>query len=153
MSDLLPLLAPVSRFVATLDLKDASAAEARLRSAFPPGGAEVQAIARAAREALTQGSICQRGEPGLRYSRIAKPELDPGGCSIDVVHMDRSQGPFHTHLRGEVCLCLPDDPAATFEGRRETWMVLPEGSRHQPTVDHGAMLILYWWPGGAVAWG
>jgi hypothetical protein len=153
MSDLKPLLGSVSQFVAGLDLTRPAEAEAALIQRFPPSGAEVTALSAAARAALAAGTICQRGEPGMKFSRVVKPEQDPGGCSIDAVHMNASKGPWHTHLKGEVCLCLPDDPAAKFEGRSATWMVLPVGSRHEPTVTDGSMLILYWWPEGAVAWG
>jgi hypothetical protein len=147
------MLAPVSTFVNGLDLSKPADAEARLAKEFPPEGPFVAAVRDRARAALAAGEICQKGENGMKFSRVAKPEADPGRCSIDAVHMDRAKGPFHTHLRGEVCLCLPDDATATFEGRRATWMVLPVGSRHEPRVDHGSMLILYWWPEGAVAWG
>jgi hypothetical protein len=103
-------------------------------------------------EALKDRKICFRGEPGMTFSRVVKPEADVGGCSIDAVHMTNSVGPVHTHLKGEVCLCFPTDKNAKFEGRSATWMVLPPGSRHCPTVTDGSMLILYWWPEGAVAW-
>lgn len=153
MSDLKPLLGPVSTFVVTLDLNDTAAAEASLRRQFPPGGAEVAALASAAKAALAAGTICQKGDPGMKWSRVVKPEADPAGCSIDAVHMASSSGPPHTHLRGEVCLCLPEAGTPRFEGRTDTWIVLPPGSRHVPTVTDGTMLILYWLPGGAVAWG
>ncbi len=152
MSDLKSLLAPVSRRVKTLDLSKPAEAEAILNREFPPTGPAVGAIAAAARAALSAGTICHRGDPGMRFSRVVKPEADEGGCSIDAVHMASSSGPVHTHTKGEVCLCLPEDASATFEHRRETWMVLPPGSRHVPTVRDGTMLILYWWPEGAVAW-
>ena len=44
-------------------------------------------------------------------------------------------------------------PSATFEARSDTWIVMPSGSRHTPTVAGGSMLILYWIPDGAVEWG
>jgi hypothetical protein len=153
MADLKSLLAPVSKVVVQLDLTQPPAAEAELNRQFPPAGAVVEALATAAREALAAGTICQRGEPGMKFSRVLKPEQDVAGCSIDAVYMNSSKGPWHTHLKGEVCLCLPDSPSAQFEGRSAAWMVLPVGSRHEPTVTGGAMLILYWWPEGAVAWG
>ncbi len=153
MSDLKELLAPISRFVSTLDLADATAAERALETAFPAQGEDIALIATAARTALAAGTICNRGEGSMKFSRIAKPENDPGRCSIDAVSMDSVAGPFHTHVKGEVCLCFPDDNSVTFEGRNATWMVLPVGSRHAPTTAGGHMLILYWWPEGAVAWG
>jgi len=150
-ADFTALLAPISRFVATLDLANTAAAEAALAREFPP--AKVDAIAVAARAALASGAICGRGEPGMRFSRVAKPENDAGACSIDAVHMTNAAGPVHTHTKGEVCLCLADSGTPTFEDRSATWIVMPPGSRHVPEVKRGSMLILYWWPQGAVAWG
>lgn len=153
MSDLNTLLAEVSIFVPTLDLTQPAAAEAALEARFPARGPQVAALRAAAEAAVAAGSICNKGEGALKYSRLAKAENDPGRCSIDAVSMTDTEGPFHTHVKGEVCLCFPDDAQVTFEGRNATWMVLPVGSRHAPRVEHGHMLILYWWPGGAVLWG
>jgi hypothetical protein len=89
----------------------------------------------------------------MRFSRVVKPKDDVAGCSIDAVHMDSSEGPGHRHPKGEVCLCIAESEEATFEGRRAKWLVLPPGSHHRPRVEHGAMLILYWLPEGAVEWG
>lgn len=153
MSELQSLLEPVSRLVVTLDLSDTDAAEAALTSAFPADGDAVREIERAAREGIENGTVCHRGDDTLRFSRVVKPEADPANCSIDAVYMhDGHKGPFHVHLEGEVCLCFPDDEDAAFEGRKATWMVMPPGSRHEPLVTGGSMLILYWWPNGAVAW-
>jgi hypothetical protein len=152
MNPLKSLLEPVSLFVATLDLDDAEAAEAALNAQFPPQDSVVLAIDVAAREALASGAICHRGEDPVRFSRVAKPDGDPGGCSIDAVHMINGVGPAHVHTEGEVCLCIPLDGHPTFDGESKTWMVLPKGSRHAPRVEGGTMLILYWWPRGAVAW-
>ncbi|MAG58294.1 MAG: DUF4863 domain-containing protein [Planctomycetes bacterium] len=152
MPDLKSLLAPVSCKVATLDLTDTDAAETALAEAFPADGETVRDIEIAARAGLAGGTLCDRENAGVRFSRIAKPDADPGGCSIDAVYMADSPGPIHTHTKGEVCLCFADGGEPAFEGRRETWMVLPPGSRHAPTVTEGKMLIIYWWPDGAVAW-
>lgn len=152
MSQLVESLRPVSELVAALDLEDAVRAEARLDAAFPPGGGAVSRIRELALEALRDGSICNRGEPPMTFSRILKPAADAGGCSVDAVCMDSTAGPVHTHLKGEVCLCIPLEGAPVFEGRAKEWMVLPPGSRHSPTVAGGKMLILYWWPEGAVSW-
>ncbi len=152
MTDLKTLLDPISRFVKGLDLSKPQAAEAALAKQFPAKSPAVAAIETAAKAALADGTLCDRGEPGMRFSRFAKPKDDPGGCSIDAVCMADAAGPVHTHLKGEVCLCFPLEGTPTFEGRSATWMVLPVGSRHVPTVKGGKMLILYWWPEGAVDW-
>lgn len=152
MSDLKSLLEPVSRLVTTLDLSDTAAAEAALGAAFPPNGDRIRDIETSARAGIADGTVCHRGDDGMRFSRINKPEADAANCSVDAVYMTDAKGPRHSHTKGEVCLCLPDDDTATFEGRHTTWMVLPPGSTHEPTVAGGAMLILYWWPDGAVSW-
>lgn len=152
MTSLIESLRPVSELVATLDLSDPARAEAALDSAFPPAGETVSRIRELALEALDDGSICNRGEPPLTFSRVLKPDGDAGGCSVDAVCMESTKGPVHTHLKGEVCLCIPLEGEPRFEGRSRDWMVLPPGSRHAPAVTGGRMLILYWWPEGAVAW-
>lgn len=153
MATLVDLLDPVSRLVKGLDLAAPEAAEASLAGSFPPDGEAVAALMSAANAALAEGSICDREGDGVRFSRVRKPKADPGGCSIDAVLMEDSAGPWHTHVAGEVCLCIPQEGNPVFDGRSATWMVLPVGSRHAPRVENGRMLILYWWPGGAVKWG
>jgi hypothetical protein len=152
MSDLKSLLAPISKVVKTLDLADIAKAEAELNRLFPPNSPEIQQIRTLAVESLRAGALCNRGEANMKFSRVVKPQDDAGGCSIDAVYMDRSSGPVHTHTKGEVCLCFPLEGDARFEGRGDTWIVMHSGSRHVPTVTGGAMLILYWWPEGAVSW-
>ena len=153
MSDLKNLLEPISAFVPELDLSDAGPAEAALNERFPPGSDEIGTIRSAAFAALAAGEIAERGEPGMKWGRLAKPEDTTGGSSIDVVYMSDSSGPAHTHTKGEVCLCFGESESATFENRGDTWIVMPAGSRHEPTVRGGSMLILYWLPEGAVKWG
>ena len=153
MNDLKHLIADVSRVVATLDLTDTAKAEIALNDRFPPDGPIVTALQAASRSALAGGTICQMEKDGIRFSRVVKPKDDAGGCSVDAVLMDESVGPPHTHLRGEVCLCMPEAGTPAFDGRTDPWVVMPTGSRHAPTVTGGRMLILYWWPEGAVQWG
>jgi hypothetical protein len=151
-SDLKSLLSPISQLVTKLDLTDAVKAEAELNRAYPPGSPAVEAIRAAAEAARKAGTIADRGEPNMKFSRVVKPKDDVAGCSIDAVYMHDSSGPVHTHTLGEVCLCIPAEGTPLFEGRDATWIVMPAGSRHVPTVKGGAMLILYWWPQGAVEW-
>ena len=151
--ELTSLLAPISTLIPTLDLSAPVAAEAALTRAFPPGSSAVAAIERAAREALAAGTVAHRGEPPMRFSRVIKPDADAGGAAVDCVHMEDCAGPAHTHPNGEVIICFPDTAGATFDGRTDTWVVLPPGSRHAPTVAGGSMLLLYWLPDGAVVWG
>lgn len=127
MSRLTELLEPISRRVPELDLSDRSAAERALNEEFPPDSEAIREIATAAFDALRAGEICGRGEPDMRWGRVAKPEETPGGCSIDAVHMRDSSGPAHAHPNGEVCLCLPEGAGAAFEDRPDTWIVMPAG--------------------------
>lgn len=153
MADLKALLDPISTFVAGLDAARPREAEAALNARFPATSAEIQDLRTAAFAALAAGAICNRGDAKVRFSRVVKPEHDPGGCSVDAVSMDDAAGPAHTHTKGEFCLCFADTGSPTFEGRGDTWIVMPRGSRHVPTVKGGRMLILYWLPEGAVVWG
>lgn len=152
MTDLKSLLAPISIFVKGLDLEDPKAAEDALNRKWPANSAEATALRTAALDALKAGTICNRENAGVKFSRVLKPEHDAGGCSIDAVFMKDCSGPVHTHTKGEVCFCIPTDGKPAFEGRTDTWVVMRTGSRHMPTVKGGTMLILYWWPEGAVAW-
>lgn len=152
MSELTSLLEPVSRFVAELDATDPAACERALNERFPPDSPEIAAVRAAARAAVAAGTLCNRGEAGVHYSRVARA-ADPGGCSIDAVLMENAAGPPHTHVNGEFCLCLPETEGARFEDRTDTWIVMAKGSRHVPEVKNGRMLILYWLPAGAVEWG
>jgi hypothetical protein len=150
--DLKTLLAPISTFVKDLDLSRPAEAEAALNERWPPASPAVAAIRAAAEKALEDGTICNKENGGIKFSRVSKPQDDPGGCSIDAVFMKDCAGPVHTHSKGEACLCLHTEGKPAFDGRTETWVVMRTGSRHMPTVKGGAMLILYWWPEGAVEW-
>ena len=152
MTDLKALTDPISTFIEGLDAADPAACEAALNEKFPPGSPAVTALRDAAWAAADAGAICDKGEPGMQFSRVAKPDATPGGASIDAVLMENGAGPAHTHPNGEFCLCFGDG-AATFEDRTDTWIVMGAGSRHVPEVKNGKMLILYWLPEGAVAWG
>ncbi len=153
MTDLVTLLEPITRFVADLDAADPKKCEAALEARFPSSSPAVKSIRDAAFAALAAGTLCTKGEPGMKFSRVLKPQDSPTGASIDAVYMENAAGPAHTHPNGEFCLCLAEAGAPTFENRAATWIVMPKGSRHVPTVANGKMLILYWLPAGAVAWG
>lgn len=152
MTDLKTLLSPISIFVKGLDLEDSKAAEDALHRKWPANSPEVAALRAAALAALEAGTICNRENGGIKFSRVLKPEQDAGGCSIDAVYMKECSGPVHTHTKGEVCFCIPTEGTPAFDGHTGTWVVMRKGSRHMPTVRGGTMLILYWWPEGAVAW-
>jgi hypothetical protein len=145
------------REAASVDLADPAAARSALRRAWAPEGPAGQALRAALVEALQEGTICDRGPPECRYSRLVK--ADPGatgggpghGFSVDLVCMT-GPGPRHRHTKGEVNLCFALEGDPRFDGQPEGWVVFPPGSEHVPTVTGGRMLIAYFLPGGAIEW-
>jgi hypothetical protein len=99
---------------------------------------------------MEHGWLCPRSAgPRVRFGRLAK---DLGGYAVDAVWMDDGAGMGHTHTRGEINLCLPWSGEPRFDGRAPGWVVFPPGSHHIPTVTGGAMLFVYFTPGGEVVW-
>ena len=155
------------REAAGVDLADPAAARSALRRAWAPEGPEGLALRGALVAALEAGTICDRGPPECRYSRLLKADAGadgadgaagaagagaPGhGFSVDLVCMT-APGPRHRHPRGEVNLCFALEGSPRFDGQPEGWVVFPPGSEHVPTVTGGRMLIAYFLPGGAIEW-
>jgi len=145
------------REAASVDLADPAAARSALRRAWAPEGPAGQALRAALVEALEAGTICDRGPPECRYSRLLKADGASGagtpghGFSVDLVCMT-APGPRHRHPRGEVNLCFALEGSPRFDGQPEGWVVFPPGSEHVPTVTGGRMLIAYFLPGGAIEW-
>jgi len=143
------------REAASVDLADPAAARSALRRAWTPEGPAGQALRAALVEALEAGTICDRGPPECRYSRLIKADTAgaagaPGhGFSVDLVCMT-APGPRHRHPRGEVNLCFALEGSPRFDGQPEGWVVFPPGSEHVPTVTGGRMLIAYFLPGGEI---
>lgn len=150
---LIDALAAPLREAASVDLADPAAARSALRRAWAPEGPAGQALRAALVAALDAGTICDRGPPECRYSRLLK--ADPGaagqGFSVDLVCMT-APGPRHRHPKGEVNLCFALEGSPRFDGQPEGWVVFPPGSEHVPTVTGGRMLIAYFLPGGAIEW-
>ena len=148
------LQAPL-REAASVDLADPAAARSALRRAWAPEGPAGQALRAALVAALEAGTICDRGPPECRYSRLLKSEPgSPGeghGFSVDLVCMT-APGPRHRHPKGEVNLCYALEGSPRFDGQPEGWVVFPPGSEHVPTVTGGKMLIAYFLPDGAIEW-
>ncbi|MBC8329424.1 MAG: DUF4863 family protein [Planctomycetes bacterium] len=143
--DLHPLLA----FAATLDLKEPAVAREGLEAEFPFDGPFVQELGRSMREALAGGTICNHGAAPLQYSRLFSESEESAGFSADAVLMS-VPGPLHEHPEGEIDLCFAVDGAPRFDGNPPGWTVYEPGSKHAPTVEGGAMLILYLLPDGAI---
>lgn len=144
-------LAPVADALTGLDLSDPSAAKALLATRLD--GDTMAAITADLLSAHAEGGLTPKdGGPHVRFGRLARPSEASRGFSIDVVDIAGAGAP-HTHPEGEVSWCVPLEGAPRFEGVAEGWAVCRPGSRHVPEVTGGRMLIVYWLPQGAVAWG
>lgn len=157
---LLETLAPLLELVADLPLDDCGDAESaarlveHLEQRLPAQGPVVEALGRRLRTGVQEGWLCDRGEPGARFCRVAKASPRTRDLSVDVVDLSGS-GLRHRHPRGEVTLGWPSDPdhdGGRFDGHPPGWVVMPAGSIHTPTVTGPGMLLLYFLPGGAAEW-
>ncbi|MCP5368275.1 MAG: DUF4863 family protein [Hyphomicrobiales bacterium] len=124
--------------------------ETELNATFPPESLVFRSIEKACHAAMDAGWMCQHGEGDLRYGRVVKPLPETGGLSIDVVDMVDVAGPHHAHPKGEVCMTMPQNPDARFDGAGAGWCVNPPGSAHSPTVTDGRALVLYLLPDGQI---
>lgn len=130
-----------------VDLSDPAAAERELAARFDPAGEDARALNAALVALYEEGKIANRGEPPVKWGRVAKPGPETHGFSIDVVHMT-APGPRHRHPKGEVDYCVALDGAPSFDGRPPGWVVCAPDSVHVPTVVGGTMLIVYLLPDG-----
>lgn len=140
---------PLLEAARDLDLADPKAAQAELTRRFDPRGENAAALNRELVALLDERKIADRGEPPVRWSRVAKSTPESLDFSIDAVDMN-GPGPHHVHPGGEVnwCVALEGDPR--FDGKPAGWVVMPPGSGHVPTVSGGRMLIVYLLPGGKI---
>lgn len=158
---LLELLRPVLARVAALHPESAGSSDAAeqlrdtLEREVPFASEAVQTIGAEIRRGVSEGWLCDRGEPDARFSRVAKPSAVTADLSIDVVAL-RGAALRHGHPGGEVTLGFAADgaagSAARFDGHPPGWVVMPAGSVHTPTVDGPAMHLLYFLPQGRVDW-
>ncbi len=124
-------------------------AERHLEEVLPRRGPVLVRIERLARRGVAEGWLLPRtGGPHVRYGRLAK---DVGGYSVDFVLMEGAAA-GHTHPQGEINFGWAWSGDPTFDGRPPGWVVFPPASHHVPTVTGGEMLLLYFLPGGKVAW-
>lgn len=140
---------PLIDAAAGLDLTDPTASLASLNSRLDPTGEDASHLNAALEELLAAGSIANRGELPVMWSRVTKACEESRGLSIDVVRMT-GPGPRHRHPCGEVNWCVAREGAPTFDGDGPGWVVKAEGSAHVPTVEGGEMLIVYLLPEGAI---
>ncbi|MEM7310822.1 MAG: DUF4863 family protein [Planctomycetota bacterium] len=146
---MLDIFQPLLDAAAGLDLSDPAAAEGELRRRLAPGSEAAQSLNAALQTLLEEGKIANRGELPVRWGRVAKASAETGDFSIDAVHMT-GPGPRHRHPRGEIDWCVALEGKPTFDGREAGWVVLGEESVHVPTVEGGAMLVVYLLPGGEI---
>ncbi|MCG3133317.1 MAG: hypothetical protein HMLKMBBP_00451 [Planctomycetes bacterium] len=144
-----PAVRPILDALNGADPSDRSLA-GRLAAEFPPGGAVWNGVRDACRAGLAEGWLCNRENGGIRFSRPVKPTPESHGWSVDAVDMNDVAGPKHTHVNGEVNLCMAEGGDPKFCGHGEGWVVFPPMSTHVPRVEGGRMVILYFLPGGAI---
>ncbi|MCP4235516.1 MAG: DUF4863 family protein [Aestuariibacter sp.] len=142
------LLQPVTRFIAGQQLSAALADDLDLQ--FPPDGATFEAIEQACHEAIAEGWMCTHGAEGRRFGRVIEPSPETGMLSVDVVELQDIVGPHHRHPSGEVCMIMPVNGDALFDGKGRGWCVYEPGSAHHPTVTNGKALVLYMLPDGKI---
>lgn len=147
--DLLKALQPILDVVKTIDPADPKAAD-KLNAALPLSSDAVKTVRRIVREGVEARWLCDRENAGIRYSRVQKS--DGKSLSIDAVHMAVAGG-SHTHTHGEIDLCFSVSGAPKFDGRAEGWTVYAPNTWHTPTVEGGAMDILYFLPAGGIQFG
>ena len=140
---------PLFDAAAGVALADPAAARAELERRLDPRGEAALAVAGALKSLLAEGRIADRGEPPVRWSRVAKAGPETRDLSIDVVCME-GPGPRHLHPNGEVNFCVALSGHPRFDGQEPGWVVFPPGSAHVPTVAGGSMLIVYLLPGGRI---
>lgn len=135
---------------------DVQALEAELERRFPAAGEQSVAIGHALRAGVTEGWLCDRGEPNARFCRLAKPSPQTHDLSVDVVSLV-GDAVKHTHPKGEVTLGFVAEAGAapdgsTFDGRPPGWVFLGPGTTHIPRVEGERMILMYFLPDGAVQW-
>lgn len=142
------LMTPVIRAIAGGPV-DRAMAE-RLEREVPADGSTVRAIEAACHRAIADGWMCKQGGAGRRFGRVIEPSPETSGLSVDVVDLTDVVGPHHRHPNGEICLVMPVDAAARFDGKGKGWCVYAPDSAHRPTVRGGRALVLYLLPGGQI---
>ncbi len=138
---------PLIQAAHELDPSDSAAAERELNQRFDPASEQAQALNEALIQLYRAGKIANRGEPPVRFGRVAKPGPDSNDHSIDVVVMSGA-GPRHRHPAGEIDYCVTLGGSPQFDGRPPGWVVYSPDSVHTPTVSGGEMLIVYLLPRG-----
>ena len=142
------LMTPIMEAIAGLPV-DRALADG-LNRQFPGDGEAVAAIESACHAAIAEGWMCAQGGPGRRFGRVIPHSPATKDLSVDVVDLTEIVGPLHRHPDGEICLVMPVDAPAKFDGKGRGWCVYGPGSAHRPTVKGGRALVLYLLPGGKI---
>ncbi len=148
MQEFRKLLQPVTKAIAGVRVD--AALENHLNSNIPGDGTLFKQIESACHQGIAEGWMCAKGGEGRRFGRVIEPSAETGNLSVDVVELDSVAGPHHAHPKGEICMIMPQDESATFDGNGTGWCVNPSGSAHFPTVRGGKALILYLLPDGEI---
>ena len=142
------MLKPVTDLVSNREISTKLAGE--LNEAFPPDGETFGAIEKACHEAIADGWMCAQGSEGRRFGRVIEPSDETEQLSADVVELTDIVGPHHRHPNGEVCMIMPVDDTAKFDGKPRGWCTYEADSAHHPTVTDGKALVLYLLPEGKI---
>jgi hypothetical protein len=142
------ILQPLTDYVAGKAINNALA-EA-LNRKFPPTSEWFESIEKACHQAIANGWMCAEGGEGRRFGRVVEPSDETGRLSVDVVDLTNIVGPHHRHPTGEICMVMPVDESARFDGYGRGWCVNEPGSEHRPTVTDGEALVLYMLPDGKI---
>ncbi len=149
MSATLDVFSPLLDAAEGVSPRDPAAAVAELKRRLDPASPAAAELNARLRALLEAGEIAQRGEPPVRYGRVAKATPQTRDFSIDVVDMT-GPGPRHRHPNGEINYCIALEGQPTFMGQAPGWVVETPGSEHVPTVAGGRMLIVYLLPQGQI---
>ena len=142
------LLQPVANHINGRQIENNLADE--LNQQFPAHGKTFEAIEKACHQAISEGWMCSQGGEGRRFGRIIEPTVETHKLSVDVVDLKDIVCPHHRHPEGEICMIMPVNTEALFDGKGRGWCVYEPGSAHHPTVTNGEALVLYMLPGGHI---
>jgi len=144
-------LQPLLSRLATVDVSQPAEATATLNHEFPLGSEPLTALRKLVREGVDARWLCDRENAGVRYSRVLKAAPNVP-LSVDAVHLSVA-GAAHAHPAGEIDLCFAVSGDPRFDGHNEGWVVYRPNTWHVPTVQGGAMDILYFLPQGQMRFG
>ncbi len=94
--------------------------------------------------------MCAQGDEGRQFGRVIEPSDLTQDFSVDVVFLTDVIGPHHRHPTGEICMVMPQNEGATFDGNGAGWCTYKAGSAHFPTARDGSVMVLYLLPGGQI---